>query len=98
LDFPALLGWPAVAASILISAVGIAIRRALVVLIGAALALPFLLYLAGTSRFALSAPVVAVLYLATVVAVTKLRRWVAWLLWVAFLAFAGLVAVLVATH
>lgn len=94
MGFAALLGWPAVAASILLSAVGIAFRRALVVLVGAALALPFLLYLAGTPRFALSAPVVAVLYLATVAAVVRLRRWVAWLLWVAFLAFAGFVAVI----
>lgn len=91
----ALFGWPAVAASLLLSAVGIALRRVVVVLLGAALALPFLLYLAGTPRFALSAPAVALLYLATVVAVARLRRWVAWLLWVVFLIFAAAVAALV---
>jgi hypothetical protein len=94
----ALFGWPAVLASVLVAAVGIALRRLLVVLVGAALALPFFLYMAGTPRFALSAPIVAILYLATVVAVAKLRRWVAWGLWLVFVAFAGLVAVLVVTQ
>jgi len=93
----ALFGWPAVAASVLLSAVGIVLRRTLVVFVGAALALPFLLYLAGTPQYALTAPTVAVLYLATVYAVAKLRRWVAWLLWLVFLAFCAWIAVVVAT-
>ena len=92
-----LFGWPAVAASVLLSAVGIILRRTLVVFIGAALALAFLLHLAGTPRYALTAPVVAVLYLATVYAVARLRRWVAWLLWMVFLLFCAWIALAVAT-
>jgi hypothetical protein len=87
-----LFGWPAVLASILVAAVGIMVKRAFVVLVGAALAMPFLFYLTGTPRFGLSAPVIAVLYLGAVYAVARLRRWIAWVLWLVFLAFAVWIA------
>jgi hypothetical protein len=46
-----LMGWPAIAASILIVALGLLSKRPWVVIAGALLGVPFFFYLAATPRF-----------------------------------------------
>ena len=90
-----LLGWPSVAASLVLLAIGLAKTRWQYVAIATIMALPFLLYLAATPRFSVIAPMVAVCCLASVLAAWRKRPTLAAALFLPFLLFASFVAFLV---
>ena len=75
-DFPlvaVMLGWPAIFASIALVFVGVARRRAHVALVGAVLALPFLLYLLASPRVGGLSLIVGALYLGSSGAIAHSR-------------------------
>lgn len=75
-SWPAIvMGWPAIVASLVLLGLGIATRRRLITLVGALVALPFLLYLFGTPRFQYWAPVLALLNFAAAASVGRGYRW-----------------------
>ena len=86
------MGWPAVLASVILCGIGIAQERPKMVLLGAALALPFCFYLALTPAYGLVAPVAAVLYLGAAYPVAKKQAWLGGLAMVPFLLMAGTLA------
>jgi hypothetical protein len=71
-----LLGWPAVAASVVAVAAGLLSKRPAPILLGAALGLPFFAYVAGTPRFGLAA--LAPVALQVVAAVVVVRKGAVW--------------------
>jgi hypothetical protein len=88
-------GWPAVIASVLITAGGLALSRWRIVLIGACVGTPFLFYLALTPRFGVIAPLVGVAYFAAVRAVARGHRMAGVTLVTPFAVLAAFVAALV---
>jgi hypothetical protein len=90
-----IFGWPAVIVSVLLTLAGIAATRWSLVLAGAVLGTPFLLYLFLTPRFRLVALLVAVLYFASAGAVAHRSRAIALALTAPFVVLAAFVAWLV---
>jgi len=80
-----IVGWPAIVASLVLLGLGIASQRQLITLVGAVVALPFLLYLFGTPRFPYWAPVLILLNFAAAASVGRGYRWLPALLAVPFL-------------
>ncbi len=77
---PVLFGWPVIVLSILVPFFGILHKRAVWVLVGAFLAIPFSFYLGATPRFRLIGMFLPLLHLAAAYAVRQGRRWLAWLM------------------
>ena len=82
------LGWPAVIASIVLTTIGINRLRRRLVLAGAVIGSPFLLYLFLTPRFHWIAAVVWILYFGAVPAVARRSPAIAWILVAPFVALA----------
>lgn len=61
MQFAAFFGWPMVVVTVALGIIGLWMNRTSLLVLSAILALPFLSYLAATPRFALAAPVVALL-------------------------------------
>jgi hypothetical protein len=89
-------GWPTVLASIASSAVGLVLRRPLLVWLGAVAALPFMFYLLLTPRFWMVAALAVPTHFGSALAVA--RRWprLAWLLFIPTPAAATYVAAAIA--
>lgn len=73
------LGWPAALTSILVSGVGLVLRRAVFVWVGALAGLPFMLYLVGTPRFSPLAAIAVLCHFAAAVALARRSTLLAWL-------------------
>ena len=93
--WPLLLGWPAVAIMLVLSAIGIKRRKAVWLFVGAGLLLPISIYLATTPRFGWLGLAVPLLVAGAGVAVIKRRTKVALALHVPVVAVFGYLAVLV---
>jgi hypothetical protein len=65
------IGWPAVLAALITSAVAIVARRPALLFVGFLLAAPLLLYLTATPRFQVTAPVAGVLFAGAPVALRR---------------------------
>ena len=90
-----LLGWPAVAASVVLLAVGIAKTRWQYFALATVTALPFLLYLAATPRFSFIASAAGVCCLAATFSASKRRTTLAAVLFLPFLLLASFLAIIV---
>jgi hypothetical protein len=86
------VGWPAVIASITLVMVGIARARGYLVLVGALLACPFLLYLFASPRIRWLAPIVGALYVWSSAAAGRSQRGLALFMTTPFVLLAGFVA------
>jgi len=87
-----LFGWPVIILSVLVLVTGTLFKRAVWVLAGAILTLPFALYMGATPRFRLVGLFLPLLLLAAAYAVQRERRWLAWLLLLPHVAFAAWLA------
>jgi hypothetical protein len=90
-------GWPAIAVSIVLAALGIVAGRARLVLAGAVVACPFLVYLFLTPRLRWFAAPAALLFFLASGAVEQRRRRMALLLIAPYVALVGFVLYLVAS-
>jgi hypothetical protein len=75
-------GWPGALSSIALSIIGLLLRRPVLVVMGAVVGLPFMLYLFATPRFWAFAAIAAQCHLGAGVALWKGRALVAWLLFI----------------
>jgi hypothetical protein len=89
-------GWPAVIASILLAVFGVAAGRSRLVLSGAVVACPFLIYLFMTPRLGWIVPPVAALFFLASTAVARGRRLTGFLLLAPYIGVVLFVAYLVA--
>ncbi len=90
-----IFGWPAVCASLLVTASGIVLRAAKIALAGALIATPFMVYLFATPRFRLIALPVLCAHFATAYALRREGRVVAVAFFAPFVVLAAYVASLV---
>ena len=90
-----IFGWPAVFASIVLVAMGIATGRSRLTIAGAIVACPFLLYLSGAPRLRWVSATSGMLLFLAALAVARRQRWVAVLLVVPYIGLCGFVAHLV---
>ena len=81
-----LFSWPAIILSILILITGLLLERAVWVLAGAILTIPFALYLSATPRFRFVGIVLPLVLLAAAYAVQRGRRLLAWLFLLPYIA------------
>lgn len=75
-----LVGWPAILGSLLVSSLGIILRRPMLLIIGSVLITGFaLLYLRGWPMFRTVAYLLPLLHLVGALAVQRKMGWLAWL-------------------
>ena len=75
-------GWPFAIGAIVLSAMGLLIRRASLVWVGACVGFPFMFYMFGAPRFWWLAAAAAPCHFAAAVAVSRRRLLLGWLLFV----------------
>jgi hypothetical protein len=88
-------GWPAVIVSVLTTLAGLLWASWRIVVTGAVVALPFMLYMFGTPRFMLVAPLIVASHFGAAYAVSRGERAVGFILFLPFTGFVGFVAWLV---
>jgi hypothetical protein len=71
-------GWPAILSALVMSAIGVAKRRPLLLVVSAVIATPFSLFLGGSPRFGWLGFMIPVLLLGASVAVRYRRAEIAW--------------------
>ncbi len=86
-------GWPAVIISLGLSGIGILSNRSLLVLGGAAVALPFIFYASGQPGLSVLLLVLPALHVGSAIAVRQSRTWLAVALLLPFIFVASLTAV-----
>jgi|SRR5579862_1372046 len=90
-----LLGWPAVIASVACTSLAFRLRRPVLMIVAAVLAIPFTLYIAAVLGVPIAGPISAGLYLVGAYALMLNRPRIALLGLVPFLALVGWLATLV---
>jgi hypothetical protein len=89
-------GWPGALTSIMVTSVGLILRRASLVWVGAFVGLPFMFYLFATPRFWPFAAVAAPCHFGAAAAMARRSRLLAWLLFIPTPLFTWYVATLIA--
>lgn len=93
--FQIIMGWPAIIASLTVSAIGIRRGRLALVAAGGLVGAGFALYLSMTPRFHSMGLLLPLFHLGAAWAVHRRLTWLAWLMLLPFAAIAGWLAVVV---
>lgn len=90
-----LLFWPAILFSILVSIIGISIRKPVLLIISAVLTLPFAWYFTQTPRFHYFGYFLPFFQICGAVALHKKSSWLTWLLLLSIIVFYGWLAMVI---
>ncbi len=90
-----IFGWPAIIASILLSVVGVWLKKPALLIAAGMVCLPFTYYLSG---FRTPAAVLPLFQFGSAYAVARQKSWLAWLLLLPLIVISGLLAYAVLTQ